>query len=442
MAVRPRGRHGDARRGVPGEPGARDRGAASRHRHRALPAGRRSHGVAAGECRAGADRRRADRASHRVVHRHHGASAGRGGAAPAQPRAARHQQLQRGPDAGHRRADPAGRHLPHRVRRGRVPDGVGGLRGAGRGEDRAAGGLGRRRGRLPRDRRDHQGRHRARRRPYRHRHPDRADRVLPGLRDGPAAGPVARRGAGARLPLEHRDAAPGRARGDLRSPVHLRLGARRLHARGDPVAGGAGGRPRVRDHGAARARRPGESRDPAPPVAEDGGRGPARGRHRPRLQQPADRDRRLRRAAAGRAAGERRGGPGRPRRDARRGGPGGAAHPPAARVRPPPGARARGPAPGRGGGPDRTHAPAGPGRAGRARHERGIRHRAGAGGPRAARAGDRQPRGQRPRRDARRRPPGDRDRGRRARPGATRRATPTSPAAPTSCSPCPTPGWA
>ncbi len=191
-------------------------------------------------------------------------------------------------------------------------------------------------------------------------------------------------------------------------------------ARGAPRPGaprrGAHGGPRARERRVApRDGRPPGRRGRAHPArgtaaarAEDGGHRPALGRHRARLQQPAHRHSRLLRAAAARARGlaaarRRRGDPsrGRARRDA---------HRPAPRVQPQADPLARDPRaqPARDG--DEPDAQPVDRRAHRDRPAARQRPVVGAGRRRAARAGPRQPRAQRARRDARRRPPGHRDR--------------------------------
>ncbi len=166
-----------------------------------------------------------------------------------------------------------------------------------------------------------------------------------------------------------------------------------------------------------RHHRAADPRGAAAPGAEDGGGRPARRRDRARLQQPADRDRGLRRDRA--AADRRRARLGRARGDRARRRPRRRTDEAAARVRAPAGARA--------GAAERQRRRGAPGADARAADRRGDRDRdarrprpaAGARRPRAARAGRHQPRDQRSRRDARRRHAGDRDLGAR-RPRAAR----------------------
>ena len=214
---------------------------------------------------------------------------------------------------------------------------------------------------------------------------------------------------------QRRAAAPGSPR--PRTWRHLRkrrhADRRRDHRRADRLRG-----PPRRARRRARRQRAQAARAPARRRGEDGGDRPPRRRRRARLQQPADRDRRLRRDPAARATAarssteivaRRRARPraltrqllafsrrqvlqpkvARPQRDRRRDGDDAAAHHRRRRQR-------------------RHPARAGP--------------RAGRGRPRAARAGDPQPRRQRPRRDAQRRRAHDRDRERRARRAAGRLA--------------------
>ena len=168
------------------------------------------------------------------------------------------------------------------------------------------------------------------------------ERQAPARRGGPAA------------QLRERIPGQGRtARGDQR----LDLGAARRERRG-----GRHPRPAQGHRGAAAAR------GAAPPVPEDGRDRPARGRHRARLQQPADRHRGARPDDPGAAAA---GGADPPRRHARahHRGPGRRAHPAAPGLQPQAGAAAAGARPERG--DDRHGAHAEPA------HRRG--HRAGGG---------------------------------------------------------------
>ena len=149
---------------------------------------------------------------------------------------------------------------------------------------------------------------------------------------------------------------------------------------------------------------------------EDGGGRAPGGRRRARLQQPADRDLRLRgdpaRGSRRRAAA---------RRDRARRRAGGRADAPAAGVLAPPGAAPAGGRRQRDRGRDGPDARADHRRR-RAGRDRARRQRLGGRGrPRPDRAGGAQPRRQRARRDARRRPADDRDRRRRCS------RTPTSP---------------
>ena len=101
------------------------------------------------------------------------------------------------------------------------------------------------------------------------------------------------------------------------------------------------------------------ARGAAPPVAEDGGGGPARRGHRPRLQQPAHGDHGPRRAAAPRAPGGRPAAAEGAARPGRRGA-GRAPRPPAPRLQPQAGPGAAGGRPERPGVRDRADAPPAP----------------------------------------------------------------------------------
>ena len=137
---------------------------------------------------------------------------------------------------------------------------------------------------------------------------------------------------------------PARApRSRARAERAARRARRPQGRRGDPGRGvllGDRVRQRARDpHDRARHQRSREARGSAAPGAEDGGGRPARRRHRPRLQQPADRDPRQRRAdVAPREGGSEHGGGGRRdpacRRSRR------LAHAPAAGIQPQAGAAA------------------------------------------------------------------------------------------------------
>ena len=163
-----------------------------------------------------------------------------------------------------------------------------------------------------------------------------------------------------------------------------------------------------RSHGRPGRLGPRASRGAAPPVAEDGGRRPARGRRRPRLQQPSHGHFRELRPAPLRRPGRRPGArpaDGHSRRRGARGQP----HPPAPRVQPQadPRAEARGRARGRF--RHRADAPPAP-RRGRGAPDRPRgRPELGEGRPGPARAGRHEPRRERARRDAARRPDHDPD---------------------------------
>ena len=149
----------------------------------------------------------------------------------------------------------------------------------------------------------------------------------------------------------------------------------------------------------ARHQRAEEPGGPAASGAEDGGGRPARGRHRPRLQQPPDRDHRQRRAAA-RGDELSRPPPAGRDRDQPCGAPGRDPYPAAARVQPEAGAPAQDREPQRRGDRPVGHAAADHRRGHRA--AAGARPRPGAGDGRLgpAGAGDHQPGRQRARRDA------------------------------------------
>ena len=135
----------------------------------------------------------------------------------------------------------------------------------------------------------------------------------------------------------------GAPRSRARAERAARRARRAQGRRGDPGRGvllGDRVRQRARDpHDRARHQRSREARGSAAPGAEDGSGRPARRRHRPRLQQPADRDPRQRRAdVAPREEGSGHGGGGRRdpacRRSRR------LAHAPAAGIQPQAGAAA------------------------------------------------------------------------------------------------------
>ncbi len=245
--------------------------------------------------------------------------------------------------------------------------------------------------------------------------------------------------------VEHRDAfigPPARAADGHRArPVGPPQGRHGVPGRDQPA------RPSRRPHGLQvfatvvdiTARK--AARGPAAPGPEARVDRAARRRHRPRLQQHAVRDPRLRRDARGGP----RAGPARParprpraverRRDHDRRRAGDAAHDPAARVQPPPGRQPQGRRPQREHARDRADAPPPHRRAGRA----AARARPDAGrvhiGSGPARPDPRQPRGQRARRDARGRPGLDRHRQRRVRRAVRGRALRRPGRGRTSCSP-------
>ena len=208
--------------------------------------------------------------------------------------------------------------------------------------------------------------------------------------DAEAAPAILRRAVARPEPLELRDA--GRAQG--------RRGGLDVPERG-PARGRARGRGHRRGH-RRRRHRAATARGAAAPVPEDGGHRPARGRHRPRLQQPPDDGPRLQRhgplpalAARSDPRGHRRDPP---RRRAR-------VEPdaPAPRLQPQAGLRAARAGPER---PARRlgpHARAADRRAHPLRDEARALARQRQGRPGPARTGHRQPRRQRPRRHAGRR---------------------------------------
>ena len=166
--------------------------------------------------------------------------------------------------------------------------------------------------------------------------------------------------------------------------------------------GRRGRRPRDRHRLCARDHRAARPAEPAQPAAEDGAGRPARRRHRPRLQQRARRHHDGVGLPGERAQADRSVVPGHhpdpaERQPRRRAGA------PSAGVLAQADAAAAGHRPRRGGSRSAHAAQAADRRAHHAQHRAAARPVAGEGRPRAVRAGDRQSRGQRPRRDGRRR---------------------------------------
>src|SRR4051812_48521175 len=225
---------------------------------------------------------------------------------------------------------------------------------------------------------------------------------LPPL-DFALTGEASRSARGWLSPVRQAEAgAPGREGGAGR-PAAARL---RAHRRGEPLGAGLAepgqrGRGGGREHHALRARhhRAAPARAAIRPGAEDAGRRPARRRRRARLQQRAAGDHRLLGPAAREPPPDRSVLPGHHADQAERQ-PGGEPRPPAPGLLAPADPAARGAEPWRRAlrPDDALEAPAR--RAHRARPEARPRPVVREGGREPVRAGDRQPRGQRPRRNA------------------------------------------
>ena len=343
----PRGSRARPRRDGPGDRHGLGVRRRASHRH----AARARQVGARARLRRARPRRHADAAGRRRP-RHQRYAAGRGGPAREPRPAAGHRREHAGPDDGARRRRPL-RVLEHRVRA---------------------------RHRL------HRGGGARRRRLHPSLHPG------PGRAGADAPPRAAARGGLPRLGAD--DHLQGRHEADHRLVEHLR----RVPAAGVVDVGG-----RRRRHRAQAAR------GAVPAVAEDGGDRPARRRHRARLQQPAHRRAGLHRrhprrdlgvasAPAGARAGQ-------ARRRARRG-----PDPPAAAVHAPAGRRGARRRSQRHRPRARSHAAAPDRRGPRARHPHRRRVLPDQDRPGPDRAGADEPGGQRPRRHAAGRPPGDRDR--------------------------------